>query len=374
MIAEVPHQGGATWAVLQYVLGFRELGHTVYFVEPVKPEALLPAGASLESSINAAYFRQVAAEFGLENQAALWLVGTEQTAGRAYADLRIIARTADVLVNISGMLRDEALTEHIPSRVYLDLDPAFNQLWHATQNIDMGFGGHNYHVTIGQAIGLPSCTIPTCGLDWIRTLQPVVLKYWPDAGVRHSDFMSTVANWRAYGSIEYGGMFYGQKAHSLRQFIQLPVLSGEKFVLAMAIHPGEQRDLAALKSNGWQLADPGQCADTPGHYQRFIRESKAEFAIAKSGYAVSRCGWFSDRSVCYLASGRPVIAQETGFSAFLPTGEGLFTFSSCDDVMAGIEALRSDWARHSRAARAIAEEYFDSGKVLTALLQGIGLS
>lgn len=372
MIAAVPQQGGATWAVLQYLLGLKRLGHEVYFVEQLPEAALRPSEVPLVRSINAAYFRQVAAEFGFEQSSALLLAGTHQTVGLPYADLRQSARRADVLINISGMLTDETLMRDIPLRVYLDLDPAFVQLWHAAQGIDMRFAGHTHFVTIGLAIGGPGCDVPTCGRCWITTLQPVVLARWPVAGRVTYDALTTVANWRGYGSIEHAGVFYGQKAHALRQFIDLPMLTEEQFMLALAIHPDESRDLAALASNGWHLLEPTRVACTPADYQRFIQGSKAEFGIAKSGYAAARCGWFSDRSVCYLASGRPVIAQETGFSRFLPTGAGLFAFETRDGVLASIEALKCDYPRHSLAARAIAEEHFDSDKVLTRLLQRIG--
>jgi hypothetical protein len=209
-------------------------------------------------------------------------------------------------------------------------------------------------------------------LAWLTTLQPVVLAHWTRADHVTYDALTTVGNWRAYGSIEYGGVFYGQKAHALRPLITLPAQTAEKFMLALAIHPEERKDLEALASNGWHLLDPATVASTPDSYQQFLRGSKAEFGIAKSGYVAARCGWFSDRSVCYLASGRPVLAQETGFSRFLPTGAGLFAFSTAEDVLAGVEALRRDYPRHTRAARAIAEEHFDSDRVLPRLLQRIG--
>jgi hypothetical protein len=372
MIATVPHQGGATWAVLQYLLGFKQLGYDVYFLEPVEEAALRPASVPLARTVNATYFRQVMADFGLKQASALLLAGTQQTVGLSYARLRQVARRADVLVNISGLLTDEVLTGHIPLRVYLDLDPAFTQLWHAGQGIDMRFAGHSHFVTIGQAIGSTDCTAPTCGLTWITTPQPIVLEYWPVAERITYDALTTVANWRGYGSIEYEGVFYGQKAHSLRQFITLPTLTEEKFMLALAIHPDESKDLRALNNNGWHLVDPAQVVPTPASYQRFIQGSKAEFGIAKSGYVRARCGWFSDRSICYLASGRPVIAQETGFSRFLPTGAGLFAFETTDEVIASIEKMNSDYKRHARRARSLAEEYFDSDKVLTHLLQRVG--
>ena len=372
MVAGIPQQGGATWAVLQYLLGFKRLGHDVYFVEPLEETALQPGGASLDLSTNTAYFRQVMAEYGLEQNSALLLSGTRQTAGLAYSEVREIGRGADVLVNISGVLFDEALIHSIPLRIYLDLDPAFTQLWYAVQKIDMRFGGHSHFVTIGKAIGQPHCAVPTCGLKWITTLQPVVLSLWPVAERIVYDGLTTIANWRGYGSIEHEGVFYGQKAHSLRQFIDLPTLTCEKFMPAIAIHPDESKDLEALKKNGWHLLDPAQVAHTPASYQHFIQGSKAEFSITKSGYVASRCGWFSDRSTCYLASGRPVIAHETGFSEFVPTGEGLFSFETIEQVLASIDTLSSDYSHHARAARAIAEEYFDSDRVLTQLLKNVG--
>jgi hypothetical protein len=377
MMATVPHQGGATWAVLQYLLGFWRLGHDVYFIEPVAESALQPAGVSLASSENAAYFRRVVAEFGLEETSALLLSGTQVTVGPDYRQLCRLTQRADVLIDISGMLAGHELARDIPVRVYLDLDPAFNQLWHAAQGIDVGFGDHTHFVTIGRAIGRPDhpqCEVPTCGLDWITTFQPVVLSYWPRTEALDYDALTTVANWRGYGSIDHDGVFYGQKAHALRRFITLPTLAGENFLLALAIHPGEVKDLEALAGNGWCLVDPARVARTPAAYRRFVQGSRAELGIAKSGYVASRCGWFSDRSVCYLASGRPVLAQETGFSSFLPTGAGLLAFETLDQAVEGVAALRKDYQRHAQAARNIAEEYFDSDKVLRRLLQSIGVA
>jgi hypothetical protein len=359
MVSGDPHQGGATWAVLQYVLGLRRLGHDVYLVEPV----------AQPTSATELYFREVVAEFGLEEHAALLVEGTRQAIGLPYELVRDAARRADVLLNVSGMLRDAELTAEIPVRVYLDLDPAFNQLWHSVEGIDVGFAGHTHHVTVGQAIGDRECPVPTCGLDWLTTVQPVVLPLWPKADGTAWDAFTTVGNWRGYGSIEADGVFYGQKAHSLRAFAALPKLTDERFVLALAIHPDEHDDLETLARNGWELVDPGEVAGSPGAYRDFVRGSKAELGVAKSGYVASRCGWFSDRSACYLASGRPVVAQETGFSRFLPTGEGLFSFETEDDVLAAAGEIRCDYERQSRAARTIAEEYFDSDKVLTRLLE-----
>ena len=372
MIAGDPYQGGATWAVLQYLLGFKRLGHEITFVEPVKPSSLQPAGTTLAQSATADYFRQVTDRFGLQNEAALLAAGTHETVGLPYDEVRRRCRRADILINISGMLTDEDLTRSIPFRVYLDLDPAFNQLWHAVQGIDMRFAGHTAFVTVGLAIGSSECTVPTCGLSWIATLQPIVLEHWPVGEEILHPALTTVGNWRGYGSIMFEGQLYGQKANSFRRFITLPKLTKAKFMPALAIHADEVNDLAALADNGWQLLDPKTVADTPDRYAQFVRGSWAELGIAKSGYVVSRCGWFSDRSICYLASGRPVLAQDTGFRTFLPTGKGLLSFAMIDEAVAGIEELRGNYEAHSQAARSLAEEYFDSDKVLTRLLRVIG--
>lgn len=371
MIAGVPHQGGATWAVLQYLLGLRRLGHDVCFVEPLEAAALRPAGAKLADSVNAAYFRRVVGQFGFEESAALLLKDSWETVGLSYGELQRMAASADVLFNLSGMLADEVLLDRIPRRVYLDLDPAFNQLWH-TQGVDVHFEGHTHFVTLACALGQPHCSVPACGKKWLTTFQPVVLEHWPVATDIHYDALTTVANWRGYGCIEHGGVSYGQKAHSLRQFISLPKLTSAKFMLALAIHPDEARDLQGLRANGWELLDPAIVAGTPDDYRAFIQGSKAEFGIAKSGYVAACTGWFSDRSICYLASGRPVLAQETGYSRYLPAGQGLFPFTTYDDVVSAIEELKRDYGLHARAARALAEAYFDSDLVLSSLLQQLG--
>ena len=227
-------------------------------------------------------------------------------------------------------------------------------------------------MTVGQAIGSDRCNIPTHGLEWIGTLPPVVLDEWPRASAVETDALTTVANFRGYGSIDRDGVHYGQKVHSLRELVNLPRRAQDRFVLAMKIHPGEGDDLAALVANGWELTDPDVVAATPDFYRRFIQGSRAEIGIAKSGYVVSRCGWFSDRSACYLASGRPVVAQETGFSLFVPVGEGLFAFDDMDGALVAVEALRRDYTRHSHAAREVAEGYLDSDRVLTRLLECVG--
>jgi hypothetical protein len=373
MVAGDPHQGGATWAVLQYVLGLRELGHEVLLVEPVNCESLRPSGSSLEYSTNTAYFRAVVREFGLVGQAALLLNGKREAAGLPYGHVAAFANDADLLLNVSGMLDDPELIGAIATRVYLDLDPAFVQIWHDAEGIDMRLDAHTDFVTVGLGMGSTGCTAPDCGRVWTTTLQPVVLSQWPRGDAIRYDVFTTVGNWRGYGSVEYRGELLGQKAHSMRELITLPRRSKERFLLAMGIHPDETADLEVLRANGWQLVEPKAVAATPAQYRQFLQGSKAEIGVAKSGYVKSRCGWFSDRSACYLASGRPVVAQDTGFSDYLETGAGLLAFDTVDEAVDCIDRINDDYTMHSVAARTLAEEHFASAKVLNRLLDSVGV-
>jgi hypothetical protein len=361
--AGVHAQGGATWAVAQYALGLEDLGHDVLVVEPSERDPAVSA-----------YFARATAALGLVGRAAL--VHPDRSAtGLDYAAVRAWARTSDVLFNLAGVLRDEELCGPVPRRVYVDLDPGFTQLWQAVEGIDMGFSGHDRFVTVGQAFGTPGCAVPTCGLTWTSTLPPVVLREWPAIEIAANYGVTTVANWRSYGSITHQGVHFGQKAHSLRQLLDLPRrVPGVVFEPALAIEPGEVRDVEALRAHGWHLVDPANVTAGPDEYRGFVQQSLAEIGVAKSGYATSRCGWFSDRSACYLASGRPVVAQDTGWRDYFPTGEGLLAFEDCAEAGDGLCEILGNYRRHAKAARAIACELLDSRRVLSTLLERVGAS
>jgi hypothetical protein len=362
MVAGNPHQGGASWAVLQYLAGLESLGHEVLLVEPV-PAAALGRGPVAD------YFGALPLR---EGGAALVAQPGRQTLGLPYEEVLVFAAQADLLLNISGMLRDERLLERIGVRAFLDLDPGFNQVWQS-EGEDMGFDLHTHFVTVGTLVGTPGCPIPTCGREWIAMLPPVALEHWPLASdPPRREAFTTVGHWRSYGSIDHAGLHYGQRAHSLRGLIELPGRVEERLELALGIDPGEVTDLEALAANGWQLLDPARVAGTPAAYRDFVRASKAELCVAKSGYVASNSGWFSDRSACYLASGRPVVAQETGFAQRLPTGEGLLAFANTDEAAQSVAEVSAHPARHRAAARAVAEEHLDARKVLGGLLHELG--
>jgi hypothetical protein len=355
MVAGDPGQGGAAWAILQYVLGLRRLGHDVTLVEPV--DELTPDRVSV--------FRRIMARFDLRAA----LVADDRSAGMTLREVDDTCRSADVHLNVSGMWRGGL---DVPVRVYLDLDPAFNQLWADVEGIDVGLDGHTHHATVGQHVGAVGCEVPTCGRTWIRTLPPVVLEHWPYAATRARHSFTTIGNWRSYGSIEHGGRVYGQRAHSLRRLAGIASSSTHSFEVALAIHADEHEDLALLRRHGWRLVDPAFAASTPSAYRAFIRSSYAELSVAKSGYVESRCGWVSDRSVCYLASGRPVVALDTGLRDVLPVGEGLLVYTDEAEAVAAVDDVCARYVEHRTAARRLAEEHFDSDLVLTRLLDEVG--
>ena len=350
MVAGDPGQGGATWAVLQYLRGLRRLGHEVRLVEPI---------AHRTNDVDD-YF----ARLGLPD-AALLVRGSQETVGLSYGELA--GFEAELLINISGMLSDPELVDAVPVRVFLDLDPAFNQVWHA-QGLHPTLAAHTHHVTVGTRLARTSLPLDR---TWLPTLPPVVLADWPYAEAMSTDAFTTVGNWRSYGTASWRGVMYGQRAHAVRPLMDLPSRTSQPLRPALAIHPDETSDLRALREHGWRLTDPAGVAGTPERYRSFVAGSRGEIGFAKAGYVDSRCGWFSDRSASYLASGRPVVAQDTGFGEALPVGEGLLAYSNSIEAGAALEAVTRDYERHRRAARALAEEHLDSDRVLSRLLERV---
>ena len=371
-LAQKPSEGGHTWVFLQYLLGFKRLGCDVLFLDRLEPEMCVDAHgrpAALEDSVNLAYFLTIMERFGLGNSFALFYNGGERVIGRSRQEVLERARGAAFLLNVMGYFNDEEILGVVPRRVFLDIDPGFGQMWRDIGLADL-FQGYDAYVTIGENIGRNDCTIPTCRLEWITTRQPIVLDHWPPAAKVGGAPFTSIATWRGPNRpVEYQGQIYGLRVHEFRKFAQLPRLSGQSFQLALDIHTAETNDLALLDEHGWSLVNPRNVAGDPCAYQAYIQNSKAEFMVAKNMYVQTNSGWFSDRSICYLASAKPVLAQDTGIKNLYPTGEGLLTFSTVEAAIAGVEEISRNYPRHARAARAIAEEYFESGKVLGRLLE-----
>jgi hypothetical protein len=374
-LAQKPHQAGHTWQFLQYLLGFRALGWEVLFIDRLEPDMCVNAGARpcpVEESANLLYLTQVMAEFGLDQSWAVLCGDGSQVFGLSRAEVLERVRRSALLLNVMGFLTDEDILAAAPRRVFLDTDPGFGQMWRELGLADV-FAGHDEHVTIAENIGRPDCGIPTCGLEWVTTAQPVVLDLWRCDSAPGEAFTS-VGAWRGpYAPIQYDGTTYGLRVHEFRRFVDLPARAPRRFEVALDIDAAEVRDLDLLERSGWSLVSPGAVAAMPADYREFVRCSLAEVMIAKGMYVQTRSGWFSERSICYLASSRPVLAQDTGLDSLYPTGEGLVTFSTLDEAVAGAEEIAGDPGRHSRAARALAEQQFRSDQVLGQLLDRLGV-
>jgi hypothetical protein len=329
--------------------------------------------ASFASSANVEYVATVMERFGLADHWSVLYDRGRQAAGCSREEVVERARRSALLLNVMGFLDDEEVLAAAPLRAFLDIDPGFGQMWRELGLHDP-FVGHDRYVTIGERIGKPDCGIPTCGIDWITTKPPVDLGEWPFRTGNAGRPFTTVASWRgAFDPIEYRGHKYGLRVHEFRRFFELPELTATRFEVALDIDEAEVEDLRRLDEHGWKLIDPHVVAGDPWSYRDYVQGSAAELMIAKNLYVDTRSGWFSDRSACYLASGRPVLAQDTGLEDLLPYGEGLLTFSTLEDAAAGVEEITSDYERHSHAARAVAEEHLAAARVLPRLLDSLGV-
>lgn len=359
-LANKMHNGGEAWVRLNWLLGFRELGFDVWFVEQIAHESSTDATRT--------YFEKVIGDFGFAGRASLITDNGEGLCGPTMQELCDVADTAELLVNISGHLRVEPLFRRFRRKAYVDIDPGFAQFWHASGNPGARLEGHDVYFTIGENIGLPLCPIPTCGIRWHKTRPPIALKYWPAVAPDGFENFTTVASWRgAFGPVEFEGVTYGVKVHEFRKFIDLPRRVPAAFEIALDIHPDETSDLSALREHGWKIVDPRQLVTSPKDFRDYIGKSSAEFSAAQGVYVQTRSGWFSDRTAAYLASGKPVLVQETDNS--LPAGEGYLPFGTMDEAVAGANAIVNDYPHHCAAARSLAETYFDSAKVLPAFLE-----
>jgi hypothetical protein len=375
-VAQRPQHGGHTWVFLQYLLGFRRLGFDVVFVDRLEPEMCVDATgapAPFRSSENLRYLVEVMERFGLAGRWSLLFDSGRETAGLERKDVVERARHSALLLNVMGYLDDEEVLAAAPLRAFLDIDPGFGQMW-TELGLATSFDGHDRHVTVGTRIGDDDCAIPTCGIDWVRTLPPVELSEWP-VTPGGGDRFTSVASWRGpFGPIEYEGRTYGLRVHELRRFADLPSRAPARFELALDIDDADEADRLRLSEAGWILTDPRAAAGDPWRYRDYVQGSCAELMIAKNLYVDTNSGWFSDRSGCYLASGRPVLAQDTGIGDVLPSGQGLVTFSTLDEAAAGAEEIVGDYERHGRAARELAEEHLAARRVLPRVLEALGVA
>ena len=379
LIATYP-VGGVVWDYGQYALGLERLGFEVYYLEDTGWTAYDPGkGEYAEDYSYGVQFLQRSLASLSPTLATRWHVRGMD--GRSYgipaATFEELVASADLFLNVSGgsLLREA----YLPCRrkVLIDTDPGWNHFvnypkwdrqpgWHDSH----GFRAHDYFFTYAERLGQPDCPLPTFDLTWYPTRPPVILDRW--CAEPPGTSWTTVMTWDNFRRpIEYQGTMYGTKEMEFWRIEGLPSRTDAMFELAVG---GSNAPRQRWGDLGWSVVDSHEVSTTAEVYRAYLQRSRGECSIAKNVYVATRCGWFSCRSICYLASGRPVVVQDTGFSEFLPTGRGLLVFSTPEEAIHAIETVESDYRTHQQAARAVAEAHFGSDSVLAALLERIGLA
>jgi hypothetical protein len=359
--------GGHVWAFLQWLLGFRRLGFDVFYVEErpgtdLVDEELQPA--PFERSANARGFQRLIDRFELGDRAALLEADGSGHVGLSREDIEQVAGDTDLFVNQFGGYT--AVLDRVRRSVYLDLDPGQTQIWQAQYGVDMRLRGHDLYLTVGLNLGEPGCPLPTCGIPWEKTLPPVVLSEWETAEPP-GELFTTVANWRDYSWLEWQGVWYAQKAEAFKTVIDLPRRVSAPIEVCMSMSDSDP-DTAALRDHGWRLTSPRDHVGDPDAYRRYIHGSRAEFSPVRPICSLGQSGWFSDRSGCYLAAGRPVVMEDTGLGRHVSVGNGLLVYTDLDSAVRCIEDVERDYARHAAAAREFARAHLDSDRVLGRIL------
>jgi hypothetical protein len=366
-----------TWHHLNYLLGLHALGHEVWFLED-SGEYALPYNpkthrCEADSAFGRAYLEHTFGQYALPLRYCYYSQFEDRHFGATRDELNDVLARADLLVCVSGVTPLRRDRPRPKRTLAIDTDPVYTQL---RMSHDAHFAAYwrsfDHIATFGRLIGTAECPLPTHGLQWIATSQPVSLAHWPAIEPRAATRFTTIGKWE-HGTDRAvtfdGARLLSSKAPEWMKVVGLPARTRAPLTLAMESMHGPVR--AEFESSGWQLADAEAATSTTESYRAFVAESAGEFTVAKQIYAAVPSGWFSDRSACYLATGRPVVTQSTGFERWLPVGEGLLPFADVAKAAQALDAIVADPARHARAARSIAERHFDSRAVLTELLDAV---
>jgi hypothetical protein len=362
---------GLFWHAVSFALGFTELGHQVWYLED---SGDVPWGFDFERldfDHDCHYgVRRLAAEMDAVAMGDRWVyrhVPTDRWDGLGRDRAMDVLAGADVLVNISlsAPMRPEYL--HIPHRLAVDTDPVFNQVRMRTSTTPAATVADTH--TRLFTFGRPPLPAQRPGDEWLPIRQPVVSRLWPVAGPPEPNApFTTVTHWEAYPGISWDGAYYGTKGDTMREYADLPHRTGVPLALALG---GSARAQRTMTEGGWRVREPVGVSETTADYRAWIAASAGEIGFAKHGYVTARSGWFSDRTCCYLASGRPAVVQDTGWSEWLPAGEGVLAFSDPAHAAAALEQVTADPGRHARAARKLVEEHFEAGRVCAAMLEAL---
>jgi len=361
--------GGHFWVYMQYVQGLRQLGCEVYWLEQ------FVSGGEAEDQAKLAPFLERMNAFGLNGQLLLYPTSDPKVSsglprsyvGRSRAEAEAIIDRADLLLNFHYAIAPELLARFRRTAL-VDIDPGLLQFWISRKQLAVP--NHHLFFTTGETVGTPAACFPDCGLNWLRIRPPVSLECWPWTFDPHAQAFTTVSNWNGGDWIVDGPEVYeNSKRVTFLEMSELPNLTPQPLELALFLRTekdAEERRL--MESKGWRIRHSREVANTPEKYQGYIQQSRGEFSCAKRSCMKFQNAWISDRTLCYLASGKPVVVQNTGPSALLPNGEGMFRFSAAKEAARALEVINSDYEKHSRAARQIVETYFDAKHVVKDML------
>lgn len=365
--------GGMVWSNLQYLRGLVSLGHDVYFVEDSEDYPACYDPRSNEVGIDPGYGLSFAhrelSRTGVGNRWAYWNAHAGEWMGPAASGIEEICRSADLVLNLCGINPLRPWLKSTPVRVFVDEDPAFTQIRHLTDDAARERANqHTHFLSFAVNIGKPECTIPDDGFAWTPTRQPVDLEALSASTGHPRGRLTTVMLWDSYPAREFAGVRYGMKSESFKSILDLPSRVNSTLELAVG---GPTAPHELLAKHGWRVRDPRPITRSVPTYLRYIRQSMGELSAAKAGYVTTRSGWFSERSVAYLASGRPVIVEDTGFTSWLDAPGGVVPFSTSQSAAEATADVTRDYDLHCRAARDVAEEYFDARRVLPAMIEHV---
>jgi hypothetical protein len=368
---------GVTYQFLHYLIALRRLGYDPYYIEDSGRWVYDPRINDLtpDAAGNIDAVAPILKAHGFERR---WAFRGHYPGGRCFGmtegEILRLYREADAFLNVTGAqeLRDEHLA--CRRRIYVESDPFASQVKAANgdQVMVATLEAHDTLFSFGENLGAPDCDVPLGQFRWLTTRQPVVLDLWDNSSVGAGDAYNTITTWKNKDKdLTYrGDTYYWTKDREFEKFLDLPLRRRVPFELAAGVPPDVRR---RLDENGWRIVDSIGVSQDIARYRAFIQNSRGEFTVARDQYVRPNTGWFSDRSACYLAAGRPVITQETGFSKFLPSGMGLFGFRTMDDILTAVDTIEGNYAGNCRAAREIAAEYFAAEKVVGSLMARAGL-
>jgi len=367
--------GGMTWHHLNYLAGLQEMGHEVWFLEdadrwnlPFNPLANV---CEADSAYGRRYLEGALATIGMPARYCYYSEAQETHFGLTRGELDALLRRTDLLLCVSGVTPWRSWRPRPRRCVVIDTDPVFTQLRmiHDQKFVEY-YRMFDDVATFGALIGAGACPLPTHDLNWIATRQPIALRHWPVTPA-HARSFTTLGKWEhASRDVEFaGGRYRSSKAPEWIKMLDLPRRVPWSMELAMQSVPADVR--SNFEGHGWRFTNPLTASISPSAYRSFIQASAGEFTVVKEIYSALPSGWFSDRAAAFLASGRPVVTQASGFDRWLPTGQGLFSVDTMDHAVEALATIAADYPSHAQAARRLAEEKFDSTKVLGELLQRV---